>query len=111
MFYSREEIIEYRNNPDVIEGLTWTADDEANEESAEEMIEYYMESDTDKANAFYFGGHRPVLNLYNLRANGRYVQIHNQDKFIIARPGLEEIDLDRDIIEINNNIEQIIDLA
>jgi hypothetical protein len=32
-FFEREAIVEYRNNPDVVEGLTWTANDEADPES------------------------------------------------------------------------------
>jgi len=107
-FYTREEILEYRKNPDVIEGLTWTADDSANDGSVQEMLNYYIENEEDRKNAYYFGGHRPVKDLYNPRADGRYIQIHNPDKFIIARIGKEPIDLKRDIIELENNIEQII---
>ena len=86
-FFSREEILEYRRNPDVVEGLTWTADGSADDGSVQKMLEYYIENEEDRKNSYYFGGHRPVKNLYNPRAEGRYIQIHNPDKFIIAKIG------------------------
>ena len=107
-FYSRERILEYRMNPDVIEGLTWTADDSADYGSVQEMLGHYIENEEERNKSYYFGGHRPVKNLYNPRAQGRYIQIHNPDKFIIARIGEEDIDLDRDIIELENKIDEIV---
>jgi hypothetical protein len=107
-FYSKEEIIGYRNKPGVVEGLTWTADDAANNGSVKQMLDYYIENEQDKNNCFYFGGHRPVKNLYNSRANGQYVQIHNPDKFIIVNIGENDINLERDIIELKNNTEKIL---
>jgi len=107
-FYSREKILEYRKNPDVIEGLTWTADDSANDGSVQEMLDFYIENEEDRKMSYYFGGHRPVKDLYNPRAQGRYIQIHNPDKFIIARIWENTIDLKRDIVELENNIDEII---
>ncbi|MBN2400918.1 MAG: metallophosphoesterase [Spirochaetes bacterium] len=107
-FYNKEDILEYRMNPEVIEGLTWTADDSANDGSVQEMLEYYIDSEEDREKSYYFGGHRPVKNLYNPRAEGRFIQIHNPDKFIIAKIGENNIDLDRDIFEIENRIDEII---
>jgi hypothetical protein len=39
--------------------------------------------------------------VYNLRADGRYVQIHNPDRYIMAflEPG-RDIDLDTDIVDL-----------
>ncbi|MDY6934078.1 MAG: metallophosphoesterase [Spirochaetota bacterium] len=107
-FFNRERIIEYRNHPEVIEGLTWTDDDAAQDGSVLQMIEYYID-DMDRDDSYYFGGHRPVMNLYNSRADGRYIQIHNPNKFIIGIiKENKDIDLDEDIIEIKNNIDEII---
>jgi len=107
-FYEKDRLVEYRNDPDVIEGLTWTADDAAGDGSVKSMIDYYIEDEEDRAKGYYFGGHRPVNGNYNSRAGGRYIQIHNPNKFIIAQIGADDIDPDRDIIELENNIENII---
>ncbi len=110
-FYDKDSILGYRSNPDAVEGLTWTADDAANNGSVRQMLDYYIENEADRGKSFYFGGHRPVKKLYNSRADGRYVQIHNPDKFIIAKIGLDEIDLDRDIVELDNNIDLILEMS
>jgi hypothetical protein len=107
-FYDRESIIEYRKNPQVVEGLTWTANDDADTDSVNEMLEYYLDKEIEGPH-FYFGGHRPVRGLYNRRADGRYIQIHNPDKFIMANiPEEGAIDIEEHIIEIENRIEELI---
>ena len=145
-FFARESIIEYRDHPDVTEGLTWTANDAAEDGSVAKMIDYYInnnpeidddhESDNDVEvdididvdfdfdvdvdsdnsndnegieNIFYFAGHRPVSNLYETRANGKFIQFHNPERFIIAViKNDKEINIDEDIIEIENRIDDII---
>lgn len=103
-FFDREEVIEYRNNPEVTEGLTWTANEDAEQGSVEEMLAMYIGCGEDES-CYYFGGHRPVNGLYNRRAGGKYVQIHNPGKFVVARIGEDEpISIERDIIEIENVI-------
>lgn len=107
-FYSKEEIIEYRSNPDLIVGFTWTDNDASEEGSVNQMIETYLDTEY-HSKAYYFGGHRPVPTLYKTRAEGRYVQIHNPNKFVIGviMPD-KEIDLDTDIIELEDNSNNII---
>ncbi|MBN1500353.1 MAG: metallophosphoesterase [Spirochaetes bacterium] len=106
--FSAEEIIGYRKNPDVVTGMTWTDNGAAETGGVDLMIEFYLKNSKLK-NKYYFGGHRPVKNLYNIVQGDNYVQIHNPSKFIIAYLKPEsEIDLDNDIIEINNNITEII---
>ncbi|MBN2546442.1 MAG: metallophosphoesterase [Spirochaetes bacterium] len=107
-FYTKEEIIEYKNNPELIINLTWTDNDAAEKDSVEKMLKYYFPNNNIE-NYLYFGGHRPVYSLYNIRANGKYVQIHNPNKFIVGfiKPkGL--INLDKDIIEIPDRTKEII---
>ena len=100
-FFDREDIIEYRDRPEVVEGLTWTANDEAEDGSVDHMLEYYLDVEEHEG-VLYFGGHRPVRGMYHLRAEGKYVQIHNPERFIIALIQPEgEIDLERDILVIN----------
>jgi len=102
-FFTRESIIEYRDNPHIIEGLTWTNDGAADRESVSLMLKHFIE-EKHVANAFYFGGHRPVSGMYNLRAEGKYIQIHNPDRFIVAKiKSATEIDLYKDIVEIKGN--------
>ncbi len=105
------EIINYRENPEVITGMTWTDNGASEKGSVDSMINLYLKNKNFK-NKYYFGGHRPVKNLYNIMQDDNYVQIHNPAKFIIAylKPDAE-IDLDSDIIEITNNIEEIIKQA
>lgn len=107
-FYSRDDVIDYRNRPDVVEGLTWTANDAADEGSVQQMIAGYLGSKKQDS-CYYFGGHRPTRKRYNLRAGGRYVQIHNPEKFIVAEIGANgNIDLERDIVEIVECAERLI---
>lgn len=99
-FFPEDEIINYRTNPDVIYGLTWTADDAAEEGSVQEMLKEYLGTDE---NVFYFGGHRPVSGLYNQRASGQYIQLHNPYKFVFCRFPVDcDFDMETDILEIGN---------
>lgn len=86
--FSRDEIInaplEYtlknkQNAPSVIEGLTWTRNEEAVMGSVKQMLKDFCHDD-----ARYIGGHRPVLENYELWQDGLYIQIHNPDKQNIA---------------------------
>ncbi len=105
--FSSEQVIEYRDCPDVIYGLTWTDNDSADEGSVREMLRYYL-GEEEWNTCYYFGGHRPVKNGYRLRAGGKYVQIHDPGRFVIAVIRKEgDIDLDRDIIEIEDKTERI----
>ncbi len=107
-FYDPDDITAYRNSPDVVEGLTWTDNDTAVKGSVARMLDRYIDGENNPR-SFYFGGHRAVAGLYNLRADGRYVQIHNPNKFIIAliKPD-KDIDLEEDIVEIENNVDKIL---
>ena len=106
--YSREKLVEYRNNPEVIEGLTWTDDDSAEEGSVQAMLKHYIQ-ESELANSFYFSGHRPTPKLFNQRASSKFIQLHNPNKFIIAVIKEDrDIDLEKDIIELENNINEIL---
>ena len=99
-YYSKDMIIDCYMNPEVIYDLTWTADDEAERGSVQKMLDSYLTS-AQGDETYYFGGHRTIKSLYNLRANGRYVQIHNPQKHIIALLRQDRaIDIENDIIEL-----------
>lgn len=98
--YTREEVIEYRDRPDVVEGLTWTDNDAAQQGSVQVMLEHYLPH-VDVEEAIHIGGHRPVAGTYALRAEGRYVQIHNPSRFIVALPPANRpFDPERDVLEL-----------
>lgn len=99
-FHNREDIINYRSNRSIVFDFSWTGNGEAREDSVDQYLNHFLPG---MENVFYFGGHRPVSGLYHTRAKGRYVQIHNPDKEIVAliRPQ-REIDLGRDIIELKS---------
>jgi hypothetical protein len=100
-FYPREQIINYREFPEVVYGLTWTENDEAEPGSVRRMLEHYL-GEQAAGGAFYFGGHRPVRERYRLRAEGRYVQIHDPERWGVALlPAEGPIDLERDIVELS----------
>ncbi len=82
-FHPPEELINYRENPEAVYDLTWTADDAAEPGAAEETLHTFLGSRFDGESKL-IGGHRPVRGLYHLRAEGRYVQIHNPGKYITA---------------------------
>jgi hypothetical protein len=98
--YAKDRLLNYNRNPDVIVGLTWTANGKAEEGSVPQMLEEYL-GPAKASRAYHFGGHRPIPGRYNLRASGRYVQIHNPDRYIMAylEPG-RDIDLESDIVDL-----------
>jgi hypothetical protein len=100
-FIPKEEVIEYRRTPQIVYGLTWTDNGEAEAGSVQQMLDHYLGEDAGSG-AFHFGGHRPVRGGYNLRSDDRYVQIHDPDRFVVAQlPAGQPIDLDRDIRELD----------
>ena len=79
--YSEREIVCARDFPDVVEGLTWTANGAAGEGSVARLLASFL---PDVPDALYFGGHRAVTGAYALRAGNRFVQIHNPDMRRVA---------------------------
>lgn len=77
--FTKSQIINARYYSDVVSGLTWTANDEAEEGSCKGIIQNLNE----KANLedyVYLAGHRAVTRNYNIRQNGLFIQIHNPKK-------------------------------
>jgi hypothetical protein len=100
-FYPPRKVVGYRNDPEVVAGLTWTDNDEAEEGSVESMLKYYL-GEQPPNGGLYLGGHRPAVGSYRLRAGGKYVQIHDPERFVIARlPAVGPIVLERDIVRID----------
>jgi hypothetical protein len=101
-FYERQRLIAYRRSPEVVEGLTWTDNDEAEPGSVQRMLAHYLGGEGE-TNGYYFTGHRPVSGGYRLRAAGRLVQIHDPERFVIAHlPDSGGIDPQRDVRVIDD---------
>ncbi|NPD74216.1 metallophosphoesterase [Oceanispirochaeta sp. M1] len=81
-YYHPEEIINIYDNNSVKLGLTWTANDQAEEGSVEEILEDYS-TRFNRDFAYCVGGHRTIKSLYRLRASGKYIQIHNPDRHVV----------------------------
>ncbi|ULQ59533.1 metallophosphoesterase [Brucepastera parasyntrophica] len=94
-FYDEKKLVNCRFFPEVVEGLTWTGNDEAEPGSVQRMLEYYLPG---VADSLYFGGHRTVDACYALRAEDRFVQIHDPNAYRIAIvPSDRSFDLKTDI--------------
>ncbi len=102
-FFERDEVIEYRSSPEVVEGLTWTDNDQAETGAVYAMLKHYLRySEPDEA--VYLGGHRPVEGLYAVRAEGRYVQFHHPARYVVALPPVNRLfDPKRDVLELQVN--------
>ncbi|HAP42522.1 MAG TPA: hypothetical protein DD477_05445 [Spirochaetaceae bacterium] len=80
-FYPAEDIVNFRDHPELVSGLIWTDNDAAAPGSVAAMLAAHLPNQVD---AVYFGGHRTISGRYRLRAEGRFVQIHNPDRFNAA---------------------------
>jgi hypothetical protein len=100
-FYDRNRIVGYRDDPEVVAGLTWTDNDEAEPGSVALMLEHYLGAEA--GTACYFGGHRYAAGAFGVRAGGRYVQIHDPEGFRIAYlRATGGVDPRRDVLTIAN---------
>lgn len=98
--YTAEEIIRYRDNPPVVEGLTWTDNGMAESGAVAGMLRSFL-PDHEGNETVYLGGHRPVADRYALRCDGRFVQFHNPDRNLVAVLALDRrFDPEHDILEI-----------
>jgi len=97
-FFPYEQVVARSEHPEVVHGLTWTDNGEAEPGSVQRMLEHYLGG---ADGGYYFGGHRPVVGRYQLRAEGRYVQIHDPERWVVALlPADGPIDPERDILDI-----------
>lgn len=98
--YTDRELINARMDADIVLGLTWTDNGEAEGGSVSSLLDHFHPG---HPNARYFTGHRTIPGYYKSLSGGRHLQIHNPDKFITAwiNPA-RDFDPDRDIGEIKN---------
>jgi hypothetical protein len=96
----REDVVEYRSRPDVVEALIWTPNDGAMPGSVARSLDALFGEEATEG-LLWFAGHRPAGGRYALRANGRFVQFHEPGSRRVAllEPGRDP-DPDRDIVDI-----------
>lgn len=99
--YDRQELIDARMHGNVVEGLTWTENDAAQENSVAQIIKN-LTGQEDCGDYLYLGGHRPVSGNYKVRQNGIYIQIHN--------PGLQNVAIVKSDRKFNPDID-IVEVA
>ena len=96
--YTPRDIIDAYMQPDVIAGLTWTDNGQAEPDSAADTLAGFFPGDN---GSLMFGGHRPVPGLYLLHQGGRYVQINTPGRWAVAMlRSIEDFEPERDIIEL-----------
>lgn len=83
MVLTKKDLINARQNPDIVYSLIWTKNDSVTIPTVVPIIKNLLDSQ-DAQKALYFGGHRPVPEDYLLRQDGKYIQIHNPSKQNIA---------------------------
>lgn len=81
--FLRQQLIDAREDAEVVEALIWTNNGDAEEGSAAKIIQNLTGKSSE--GYVYLGGHRPVKENYCCRQGGCYIQIHN--------PGLENVAL------------------
>lgn len=79
--FTRKEL--ESGNAEVVLGLTWTRNGDAEAGSVKKTLQNLLGSANAK-HAVWIGGHRPVAERYALRQQGGYVQIHNPSREQIA---------------------------
>ena len=88
---------------DVVRGLIWTGNGEAEERSARETVQNLFDNTEGciPKGYLYLGGHRPVQGNYKVLQDGFYIQIHNPGKqnIVFVKPD-RAIDLETDIINV-----------
>ncbi len=98
--FTQREIVDAYLEDGVIEGLTWTDNGGAGEESVSRTLASVFPRDPE---TILFGGHRPVRDRYALRQEGRYVQINTPDRWVVAAfRSVDEFDPERSIIDVTD---------
>ena len=81
--HTREQIINYHADDDVILDFTWTANDAAEEGSVAQQFSL-LGGSPEKERVLWCGGHRPIEGKYFLRQDGAYLQLHNPFEMNVA---------------------------
>ena len=101
--FTRQELVDAKNYDDVVRGLIWTGNGEAEERSARDTVQNLFDNSEGciPKGYLYLGGHRPVQGNYKVLQDGFYIQIHNPGKqnIVFVHPD-RSINLESDIIGV-----------
>ncbi len=78
--FSSNELINAHCDEDTIIGLTWTRNEEADENAVKTMLDHLLPYND---SAIYFAGHRTVSGTHKSLRNGKFMQIHNPNEHYI----------------------------
>ena len=97
--YNQEEVVNYRRNSDVIEGLTWTRNANAAPGAINEMIKEIMGNNSEET--IWIVGHNSLTERFKKWTDEPLIEIHNpnQRTLVILEPG-EKLDVDNHIVEL-----------
>lgn len=76
---TKSQLINVKSDPHFVYSLIWTKNGEVEEPTVSNILKELFPEQTDKElkEIFYFTGHRPVKEIYELRQNGKLIQFHN----------------------------------
>ncbi len=95
-YHSRQELIDALIKREILYDLTWTPNGGAEEGSVAAYLEDYFPLNSA---ARMFGGHRTVPGRYRTRAEGKFIQIHNPDRYnVVFITDMEKFSPDKNII-------------
>jgi len=85
--YALQEIIDYRKNPQVVKGLTWTRNSTAQAGATVEMLENII--GTTSGEKYWFSGHTPITGKFQFFQSENLIHFHNplQRNVIFLNPG------------------------
>lgn len=104
--YTKDELINARENDAVVEGLTWTDNMQAQQGSVQAIINAL--APTENADDYvYLAGHRPVEENYKKWQNGKFIQIHNPKLQNIAVVFADKkFDPEQNIYNVKNEVKK-----
>lgn len=84
-FYDKRQLVNYHYYPDVIEGMTWTRDQAAEDGCILKMMRELINSDK----GLWFCGHTAIPTLYKYWEKERMIQFHSPKKqvLVVIDPG------------------------
>jgi len=99
--YKFSEVINHRENPDLVYGLTWTRESQAEPGVAKQMFGEFLGGD--KSEAVMVVGHNPIPGLYDWDGAEQILHIHNPEKKVVCLfYPRREMDLESDIYELGS---------
>jgi calcineurin-like phosphoesterase family protein len=97
--YSIDDILNYRNRPDVTEGLTWTRQQNADPEAILGMLDELIGNSHPQR--FWFSGHTSLKTRYRQSAELSLFEIHNPDmRSLVILDPLLPFDSEEHIIDL-----------